>query len=140
MKNLKYLALSKRTLIATILVLMFVSLGIAPLLSQAAVNLSEPLGKAKTGLYGTAVVDDLPTQIGKYIKFFLGLLGIILLIVIIYGGFTYMTAGGDKEKVKEGTKWIINGVIGIAIVLSAYAITEFVVTKLAGGTGAVGGG
>lgn len=45
---------------------------------------------------------------------------------ILYGGFLYMTANGNADQVKKGTKSIFNAVIGLVISLSAIAITNFI--------------
>ncbi|MFH0988366.1 MAG: hypothetical protein V1763_03260 [Parcubacteria group bacterium] len=99
---------------------------------HAAVNLSGPLNSAGQGLYGGTApgADALPKQIGGYIKVLLGIVGVMLVIIIIYAGFLWMTAGGDPDRAKKGREWIINAVIGMLIILSAYAITNFVVSRL----------
>jgi hypothetical protein len=51
------------------------------------------------------------------------------------GGFEWMTAGGNEEKTTEARKRIIAGVIGLAIILSAYAIAQFVLRSLSAATG-----
>ena len=73
---------------------------------------------------------DLRVTIGKIINAALGFLGVVAIIVVLVGGFKYMTAGGSDEKVAEARKWIISGIIGLAIILSAYAITTFVISQL----------
>ncbi|MBI5254494.1 hypothetical protein HY932_01800 [Candidatus Falkowbacteria bacterium] len=78
---------------------------------------------------------DLRTGIGGIIKVALSFLGVIAIVIVLIGGFKYMTAGGKDEKTKDAKNWIISGIIGIAIILSAYAITTFVVEKLVGATG-----
>lgn len=50
----------------------------------------------------------------------------IAIIVLIIGGITYMTAGGDAEKADKGKKLIINAIIGIVIVLAAAFILGLV--------------
>jgi len=60
----------------------------------------------------------------------LGFLGIVLLGVILYGGFLWMTAGGNEEQVKKAKAWITNGVIGIIIIIAAYSIAHFVIEQL----------
>ncbi len=45
-----------------------------------------------------------------------------------------MTAGGNEEQVGEAKKWIYSGVIGLTIILSAYAIANFVVNSLVNAT------
>jgi amino acid transporter len=64
------------------------------------------------------------------IEAFLGLLGIIFIIIIIVGGFRWMTAGGEEEKVRKSKTMMTRAVIGLIIVLCAYAITYFVFSHL----------
>jgi len=64
------------------------------------------------------------------IKNILSVLGIVFLIIILYTGFTWMTAGGNDEKVAEAKKWLTRGVIGLAIILSSYSITTFITNGL----------
>jgi len=73
--------------------------------------------------------------IGKFIKLLLTLVGSIFLVLVIYGGFLWMTAGGNEEQVTKAKNMIKSATIGLAIILSAYAITYFVVSKLAQPTG-----
>lgn len=82
----------------------------------------------------------LPVIIGNIIRIFLGFLGVVLLIIIIYGGFLYMTSGGEPDKVSKARKWIVNGIIGLVICLSAFAITSFIISKLNEAFGLSGGG
>ena len=60
---------------------------------------------------------------GMIIRSALGLLGIIFLALIVYAGFLWMTAGGNDEKIGDAKKFIFNGIIGLVIIMSAYAIT-----------------
>ena len=77
---------------------------------------------------------DIRITIARIIKVMMGLLGIIAVVIILIGGFTWMTAGGNEEKVGEAKKWIFAGIIGLAIILSAYAIATFVVSNLVNAT------
>ncbi|MDO8584466.1 MAG: IPT/TIG domain-containing protein, partial [bacterium] len=70
----------------------------------------------------------------------MGVLGIILVSIIIYAGFLYMTSGGDPEKTTKAKLWIRNAIIGLIIILSAWAITTFIINKLIEATGGGGGG
>ena len=79
-----------------------------------------------TGL-GTS---DLKSTIGNLIRVFLGFLGIIAVLIVLLGGFKWMTASGNDEKVGEAKRLLIAGVIGLAIILSAYAITSFVIESV----------
>lgn len=75
---------------------------------------------------------DIPIIVGLIIKTFLGLLGLILLCIIVYGAFLWMTAGGNETQVKKAQAFFVNGIIGLAIALLAYLITSFVVDKIVG--------
>jgi hypothetical protein len=89
-----------------------------------------------TAGFGTNDIIDI---IGTIIKVFLGLLGIIFLVLTIYAGFLWMTAGGDGKQVERAKKILINAVVGIVIVLFSYAITSFILNALLDATGANNG-
>ncbi len=72
----------------------------------------------------------LSNRIGGIIKAALGLVGVIVVVIIVYAGFLWMTAGGNTDQVGKAKSWLINGVIGLVLVLSAYAITDFVISRL----------
>jgi len=77
---------------------------------------------------------DVRTTVASIIRVAMGLLGIVAVVIILIGGFTWMTAGGNEEKVGEAKKWIFAGVIGLAIILSAYALANFVIGQLVSAT------
>jgi hypothetical protein len=58
-------------------------------------------------------------------------LAIIAVIVILIGGFKWMTAAGSEDKVSEAKKIVVGGVIGLVIILAAWAIASFVLTTVA---------
>ena len=78
--------------------------------------------------------------IARLISIVLGFLGIIIVLIILYAGFTWMTAGGDQEKVKTAKQWMINGIIGLVIVTAAWAIASFVTGSIGGAVSGDGGG
>ncbi len=82
----------------------------------------------------------LPTLIGRFITVLLGVLGIIFVIMVIYAGILYMTAGGEDDKVKKAKKLLTQSIIGLVIIVSAYSISTFVISQLVGVTTAGGGG
>jgi len=69
---------------------------------------------------------DLMTTAGTVINVALGLIGLIAVIIIIYGGIQYMTSTGDSTKVKKAKDTILYGIIGLVVALLAYAIVKFV--------------
>jgi len=80
----------------------------------------------------------LKTTIGNVIGVLLGFLGIVMVVLIIYGGFLWMTAGGDEAKVTKAKTIIRNAIIGIVIILAAYIITGFVIEQFGTATGTGG--
>lgn len=60
----------------------------------------------------------------------LGFLGIIAVGLILYAGFKWMTAAGNDDKITEARKLLVAGVIGLIIILAAFAIANFVLTQL----------
>jgi hypothetical protein len=94
-------------------------------------NAGEGMGTAEKG--GTPV-NSVPVIIGKVIRVIILALGVILLIYLIYGGILYMTAGGSPEQVTKAKNMLGQAIIGVAIILLAYAIASFVISRLAGAT------
>ena len=72
--------------------------------------------------------------IARIINILLGFLGVIAVILILWGGFKWMTAAGDEGKIDEAKKLMGGGVVGLVIILAAYAIASFVVNQLIGAT------
>jgi len=89
----------------------------------------DPFGiqQAKVGGLGDG---DLRTIINGVITTVMSFLGIVAVVVILFGGFKWMTSGGDQTKVDTARKLIINGVIGLVIIILAWAITAFVIDEI----------
>jgi len=73
---------------------------------------------------------DVRQTAARIINVALGFLGIISVVIVLLGGFKYMISGGNEEKTTEAKNLIISGIIGLAIILSAWAITKFVISNL----------
>ncbi len=82
--------------------------------------------------YGRATENRLPLFIGNLIKVVLGVVGMIFLILTVYAGVLYMTAAGDDTKVKKAKAMLGQTVIGLVIIIGAYVLTDYIITKLAG--------
>ena len=81
---------------------------------------------------------DLQTTVARIINVMLSLLGIVAVVIILLGGFKWMTAGGNDDKVEEAKKLILSGIIGMAIIMSAWAIARFVLIQLGQATAVTG--
>lgn len=67
---------------------------------------------------------------GTVVNVFFSILGVIFLILMLYGGYNWMIAGGDNSKVEKAKDTIKRAVIGLIIIISAWVITAFVTTNL----------
>lgn len=90
---------------------------------------SGPLGKVVeiSGVTGSGIPqDNLSGAVGFWIKIALGLIGVLFFILIFYAAFNWLTSQGEEEKIKQSQKTIVASVIGLVIIVSAYAITNTV--------------
>ncbi len=71
--------------------------------------------------------------VSRIINVFLGLLATVFLVLVLHGGFLWMTAQGNEEQVTKAQTEIKNAVIGLVVILLAYSITVFVTNYLARG-------
>lgn len=68
--------------------------------------------------------------IANIISLVLGFTGMVFMALIVYGGYSYITASGDEEKAKKAMSTVKSAIIGLVITLSAYSITMFVASKI----------
>ena len=78
--------------------------------------------------------ESISNTVGSIIGVAATILGVIALGIIVYGGFLWMTSGGNEESVANAKKIMVAGIIGIIIVVMAYAITTFIMSALAPGS------
>ncbi len=79
--------------------------------------------------------NDLAGIIGLIIQAMLGILGVLFLVYIIYAGYNWMIAQGDEDKVNKAKETIQRAIIGLIIIIAAYAISYWVFDKLLTTTG-----
>ena len=101
-----------------------------PLLQYNKIEIQDQAVMLKdTAGFNEANVGDV---LALFIKGFLSVLGIIFIILIIVAGYNWMTAGGEEEKVTKAKDMIKRAVIGLIIIVAAYAISYFVFQALSG--------
>lgn len=92
------------------------------------------LGKVGTesgyGPAGAQQSENISFKIGQLISYVLAFLGVVFLVIVVYSGIQWMTAGGNEETIKKARTRLVNATVGLAIVMGAYAITWLVVSKL----------
>lgn len=82
---------------------------------------------------GTSDVRNIEDITGKVINGALTLVGIIFLLLMVYAGYLWMTARGEEEPINKAKKIVQTSIIGLVLVMSAYAITVFVTKQFEGG-------
>lgn len=73
------------------------------------------------------------TLIGQVIRVIVSFVGVIFLVLMIYGGYMWMTARGNDQQVEKAKNLITAAIIGLIIVLAAYAITYILIDKIGSG-------
>jgi len=68
--------------------------------------------------------------IQRIIRWVIGLTGSIALVILIYAGFRYLTAGADEEKAKNAKKMLWWAIIGLAVILASAGIVNSVMYAL----------
>jgi type IV secretory pathway VirB2 component (pilin) len=80
-----------------------------------------------SGVEGSGLsTKDLKSSINAIIGWALGSLGLIAVILIIYGGFMWLTAAGNEERISKAKQIISAAIIGLVIILLAAAIVYFI--------------
>ncbi len=113
------------------LLICVLSVLILPSITQASTNYfpSEFTTAVEGGGLNTST--DLLTIIGRLINVFMSLLGMLAVILMLYGGFIWMTAQGDPEKVKKAQQIILTATVGIIVIFSAWALATFAIDYIA---------
>lgn len=106
-------SLSKITVIG-VLLLSSVSLTFAQL----------DVGGILEGFEGTG--GSLSGFIVNILNWLIGAAALVCVVMIIVGGYSYMTAGGDESKVKDASKTLTNAIIGLVICFIAVVLVNFV--------------
>ena len=126
----------KKQLIKSMILICFLSFFILPQIALAAESadkygLDTTAGEAKLATSQT----DLPSMVGKVINYLLGFLGVVFMILVLVGGYLWMTSGGNEEQVKKAKGFITAAVNGLIVVSLAYALAYIIVQSLSKATG-----
>lgn len=121
----------RKTLVAAVL-----SLAVAVAAVVMPITLPSASAQFKSGL-DAARTDEMSTKpigttIGEVVNIFLYFVGAVAVIVVIWGGFQYITSSGDSQKATTAKNTIMYAVIGLVVAIFAYAIVNFVLTTSRG--------
>ena len=121
----------KKTLIALSLVLSFGLVAPAILPNNNQVAYADAKTQIQSGLKaaGGDTKDTSGTLITKLINVMLFIIGVLSVIMIIYGGIIYVISAGDSGRVSKAKNTIMYAIVGLVVALLAYAIVNFVITR-----------
>lgn len=95
-----------------------------PRAQSAEVELPNPLGET-----------DLRVIIAKVIQAITGVAGSIALLVFVWGGFQWLTSGGNPEKIKKGRDILVWSALGLLVMFGSYLIVRYVLQAITGAAG-----
>ncbi|MBI5370044.1 VWA domain-containing protein [Candidatus Uhrbacteria bacterium] len=102
-----------------------------PALAQVDLGALKAFGEAAGFSTGPSVT----LIIARLIRTALSFVGIVVVIMVVYGGFLYMTSGGNATRLEKAKKILIQAVIGLLIVLSSFVIVQFIISRMVEATG-----
>jgi hypothetical protein len=73
-----------------------------------------------------ARISDFEVVFTNIVRNILGLAGIVLFLLLLVGGFKFMTAGGDPKALDAAKKTITYAIAGMVLVASAFLILRFI--------------
>jgi len=94
------------------------------LFSSVSLTFALSVGEILSGFEGTG--GSLSDFIVTILNWFIGAAALVCVVMIIVGGYSYMTAGGDQQRVGTATKTLTNAIIGLAICFVAVILVNFV--------------
>jgi hypothetical protein len=129
-----FMRITKKSIISFVILMMFILPGASSVFLINSVKADESLVAGQTGLSevgsifgGSRAEQDPRSYIANIISIALGFLAVIFLGIAVVAGFQYMIAGGNQEKTSKALALLKNAIIGLAIVLAAWAVTRFTI-------------
>ncbi|MDD3285720.1 MAG: pilin [Patescibacteria group bacterium] len=120
-----------KKILKNLVVFAMLSLLALPIVTMAQSNLDVGMNEIEEGFGDNGLGNTDPrTTVARLINVAMLFLGIIAVVIILLGGFKWMTAGGNEDKVGEAKKLMGAGVVGLVIVLSAWGIANFILGRL----------
>ncbi|MBU0732043.1 pilin [Patescibacteria group bacterium] len=126
-------------------ILLFVVLGILSAQGVFAYKLEVPIGT-------TTEVTDLPQYITIVYRFAIGVISLLAVLMIVFGGFNWITAAGNEQRIGDAKSTIIAAIVGLIIALTSYTLLNTInpnlvsmrltvpsITASSTGTGGTGG-
>lgn len=124
-----------KTLAAALLLLVL----LVPTISSAAPTTQTPGDRfgLNEAVNGTGVIegrDPVPLVVARAVQSVLSIVGVIFLILVIWGGAMWMVSGGNEQSITKAKQILTTAVIGLVIIMTGYSITYFIIENLVGAT------
>lgn len=116
-----------KLILAGLLLVPFVALATTPVSAQSDFNLRSGASSAQ-GKGTAGEITDPSSTVTNVVNIILWFVGILSVIMIIFGGIKYATSAGDSGKVTSAKNTIMYAVIGLIVAIFAYAIVNFVIS------------
>lgn len=84
-------------------------------------------GVTKVG--GSGTTKDFNGIVKIIVNVLLFLIGIVSVVMIIFGGFRFVSSNGDPAQAKAARSTILYAVVGLILAIAAYAIVDFVIKR-----------
>ena len=121
----------RKQLIFVIILIAFVGLLLAPHFAIAASTPSNiTQGVKDIGKDVDLGQKDLKESVAGVINIALGLLGLIAVVLVVVGGFMWMTAAGNEEKIEKAKQLLFSALVGLVIIVAAWSIANFFVSQV----------
>lgn len=117
-------------IISKSLIILSACLAPAIVLAQGLKDAGTKLGAM--GGQGVALSSNFSGITGVVATTLFSLVGTIFFIFMIYGGFVWLKAAGREDEISRAKRIVTTSLIGIAVIMASYAITNFVLARLAG--------
>lgn len=121
--NIKFKKIFIIILLSLILLPSAILAGTGPLSPSMSEQMIDQWGDSGLNANDTFTATNIEVIVANVISAFLGFLGIIFVVLMLLGGYNWMTAQGDESKVEKAKATIQRAIIGLIIVVSAYSIT-----------------
>ncbi|MEK7629304.1 MAG: TrbC/VirB2 family protein [Patescibacteria group bacterium] len=101
-------------------------------LSFMAVNAAEVTGDLQPEIVGVEsfTKERLTSTVTIVVNYIIGIVAIVAVVMIVWAGYLYITAGMDEKNVEKAKKMLLYGIIGIVVVILSYSIVSFATSFL----------
>jgi hypothetical protein len=122
-----------KMILAGLLIVPTVALAVAPTTSAADFTLRSGVDNAQgTGVDNVAT--DPQDLVKNIVNIFLYAVGVLSVIMLIWGGIRYTTSAGDSNKVQSAKNTVLYAVVGLVVAILAWAIVNMVITRFTSGS------